>query len=133
MEPIVYQARRHEFEEGWMAALQAIGAPANSPLRNPEQIPSLEALTPIQNLFGVDDEDTPSMKEMVQEIDSYVESIDLEVTSNFDAALHTTPLPPTDSGAHHAGDTQTLPDSAAQPANDATNQPIMETDPVTQA
>ena len=28
------------------------------------------------------------MKELVQEIDSHMESIDLEFTSNFDAALH---------------------------------------------
>ena len=52
------------------------------------------------------------MKELVQEIDSYVESIDLEVTSNFDVALHTAPLPPPNSGAHHDWDAQTLPYSA---------------------
>lgn len=39
VEPIVYQARRHKFGEGWMATLQAMGVPADSPLRNPEQIP----------------------------------------------------------------------------------------------
>ena len=52
------------------------------------------------------------MKELVQEIDSHVESIDLEVTSNFDVALHTAPLPPPNSGAHHDWDAQTLPYSA---------------------
>ena len=39
VEPIVYQDRRHGFREGWMAALQAMGVPDDSPLRNPEQIP----------------------------------------------------------------------------------------------
>ena len=39
VEPIVYQARRHGFGEGWMTALQAMGVPDDSPLRNPKQIP----------------------------------------------------------------------------------------------
>ena len=33
---IVYQARKHGFEEEWMATLQAMGVPTDSPLRNPE-------------------------------------------------------------------------------------------------
>ena len=73
------------------------------------------------------------MKELVQEIDSHVESIDLEVTSNFDVALHTAPLPPPNSGAHHDWDAQTLPYSATQPTEDASNKPAAETDPATQA
>lgn len=36
VEPIVYQARRHGFEEGWMAALQAMEVPDDSLLRNPK-------------------------------------------------------------------------------------------------
>ena len=39
VEPIVHQARFHGFEEGWLAALQAMRVPKDSPLRNPEQIP----------------------------------------------------------------------------------------------
>ena len=39
MEPIVHQSQRHGFGEGWIAALQAIGVPDDSPFRNPEQIP----------------------------------------------------------------------------------------------
>ena len=39
VEPNVYQARKHRFREGWMAALQAIGVPDDSPLRNPDQVP----------------------------------------------------------------------------------------------
>ena len=57
-----------------MAALQAIGVPVDTPLRNPEQIPFPEPLAPVQNLFSAnDEEDTPSTKELVQEIDSHVE------------------------------------------------------------
>lgn len=47
VELIIYQARRHGFEEGWMAALQAMGMPNDSPLRNPEQIPFLEPSPPV--------------------------------------------------------------------------------------
>lgn len=39
VEPIVYQARRRGFGEGWMATLQAMGVSDDSPLRNPEKIP----------------------------------------------------------------------------------------------
>ena len=45
--PIVYQARRHRFEEGWMAAFQVMGVPTDSPLRNPEHIPFPEPLAPV--------------------------------------------------------------------------------------
>ena len=36
VEPIVYQAQRHGFGKGWMAALQAIEVPNDSSLRNPD-------------------------------------------------------------------------------------------------
>ena len=39
VEPIVHQTRSYGFREGWLAALQAMGMPKDSPLRNPEQIP----------------------------------------------------------------------------------------------
>ena len=39
VEPIIFQAWRHGFDEGWMAALQVIEVVDDSPLRNPEQIP----------------------------------------------------------------------------------------------
>jgi len=39
VEPIVHQARFHGFGEGWLAALQAMGVPEDSLLKNPEQIP----------------------------------------------------------------------------------------------
>ena len=39
-EPVVNQARRLGFEAGWFAALQILGVPEDSPLRDPDQIPS---------------------------------------------------------------------------------------------
>ena len=51
-----------------MAALQAMGVPDDSSLRNLKQIPFLEPPPPNQNPLGVDDkEDTPSMRELVHE------------------------------------------------------------------
>ena len=89
VEPIVYQARRHGFREGWVVALQAIGVLDDSLIRNPKQIPFLEPLSPIQNPSGADiEEDTPSMRELVHAIDSHVELVNLEVTSNLNAALY---------------------------------------------
>lgn len=89
VEPIVYQASRNGFEEGWIAALQAMGVLDDSPLRNPKQIPFLGPPPLVQNPSGTNDEqDTPSMKELVQEIDFHVELVELKVTRNFDNALH---------------------------------------------
>ena len=83
VEPIIYQSRQYRFGEGWMAALQAMGVLKDSPLRNPNQIPYPDPPPPIQNPTGAEEEkDTPSMKELIREIDSYVELIDLEITSN---------------------------------------------------
>lgn len=48
-EPIVYQARRHGFGEGWMAALQAMRVPDDSLLRNPDQVPFPDPLPTVQN------------------------------------------------------------------------------------
>ena len=38
-EPIILEARKLGFGEGWLAALQVLGVPEDSPLRNPGQIP----------------------------------------------------------------------------------------------
>ena len=35
VEPVVMQARQLSFQEGWMVALQALGVPEDSPLRDP--------------------------------------------------------------------------------------------------
>ena len=110
VEPIVYQAMRHGFGEEQMAALQAIGVPDESPLRNPKQIPFSEPPPLVQNLSGADEEDSPSMRELVCEIDTYVELVDLEVTSNLNTALHS---------AQPAEDIQAQPFPTAQPTEEA--------------
>ena len=49
MEPIVHQAQLHGFREGWLVALQPMGVPKDSPLRNPEKIPYPALFPPVQN------------------------------------------------------------------------------------
>ena len=60
--------------------------PEDSPLRNLEQIPYPAPPPPVQSQAGaIDEEDTPSMKELVREIDTHAETVDLEATSNLNA------------------------------------------------
>ena len=69
-----------------MAVLQALGVPEDSPLRNPNQIPFPGPSTTAQNPPGaIVEEETPSMRELAEAIDSHVELVDLEVTSNLRA------------------------------------------------
>lgn len=77
----------HGFREGWLATLQAIGVAEESPLRNLEQIPYSVPLSPVQSQAITVDEDTPNKRELVQEIDTHVEMVDLEVTSTLNAAI----------------------------------------------
>ena len=57
-----------------------MGVPEDSQLRNPEQIPYPAPPSPVQSQANAaDEEDTPSMRELVREIDAHV---DLEATSN---------------------------------------------------
>ena len=80
VEPIVHQARLHGFKEGWLVALRVMGVLEDSPLRNPEQIPYLAPPPPVQSQAdATDEEDTPSIRELVKVIDSH---IDPEVTSH---------------------------------------------------
>ena len=80
IEPIVHQARSHGFEEGWLVALQAMGVPDDSPLRNPKQISYSAPPPPVQSQANAaDEEDTPSMREPVRVINTHV---DLKATSN---------------------------------------------------
>ena len=66
-----------------MVALQALGVPEDSPLKNLNQIPFLGSPTATQNCpNAIDEEETQSMRELVEVIDSHVEAIDLEATSN---------------------------------------------------
>ena len=83
VEPVVRQAQKLGFEEGWLAAMQAMGVLEDSPLRNPNQIPFPDLPTAMQNTPGViDEEKTTSMRELVEVTNSHVEQIDLEATSN---------------------------------------------------
>ena len=69
-----------------MAALQALGVPEDSTLRNPNQIPFLGPPTAAQNHPGaIDEKETQSIRELVEAIDSHVKVIDLEATSNLHA------------------------------------------------
>ncbi|KAK9990268.1 hypothetical protein SO802_025253 [Lithocarpus litseifolius] len=86
VEPVVFQARAHGFDEGWQAALQASGMPGDSTLWNSKNIPRPIPPNLVQSQAGAaEDEDTPSMKDLVRAIDTYVEDLDLEVTSNLNA------------------------------------------------
>ena len=77
--------------EGWMTTLLAMGVLDDFPLRNPEQIPFLALPPPVQSQAGAtDEEDSHSMKELVCAIDTHMELVDLEVTSNINAELHGT-------------------------------------------
>ena len=66
-----------------MAALQALGVPEDSPFRDPGQIP-VPVFTPVaQNPAGPnEEEETDSLRELVEQIDAHVEMIGTEVTSN---------------------------------------------------
>ena len=106
VEPIVHQARSHGFEEGWLADFQAMGVPEDSPLRNLAQIPYPAPPPPVQSQVGVaDEEDTPSMRELVRAIDNHAKNVDLKVTSNLNTADDAQgQLPPTgDAPGHHQG------------------------------
>ena len=83
MESIVMQARQLSFQEGWMAALQALGVPEDSPLRDLGRIPFPDPAPAAQNLAGPnDEEETDSLRELVEQIDAHVEMKGTEATSN---------------------------------------------------
>ena len=115
-DPIMFQSQRYGFGEGWMAAVTALSVLEESPFRNPEQIPYLEPLPPpIQNLACPEEEDSQSMRALVEEINSYTESIDLEISSN-----------------PNAGQRQGFPNSNFQTTIDASPLPYEQLqDPVT--
>ena len=64
-EPVMFQSRRYEFSEGWMAALVAVGVPKDSPLKNHDQVPYPKPPPPVQNPTNAEDEETESMRELV--------------------------------------------------------------------
>lgn len=81
--PVMFKKRKYGFGEGWLAAVMAMGVPEDSPLRNTNQIRYPKPSPPTTpKPTEAEDEDTPSMRELVQAINSHAELIDLEITSN---------------------------------------------------
>ena len=81
-EPVVAQAWNLGFEAGWFAALQALGVPEDSHLRDPSQIPLPSPVTAVQDTpAAIDEEETASMRELVEQIDAHAEPEDMEATS----------------------------------------------------
>ena len=81
-EPIVAQARRLGFEAGWFVALQALGVPEDSPLRDPGQIPFPSPVTTVQDPPAtVEEEETASMRELVEQIDAHADPDEMEATN----------------------------------------------------
>ena len=66
-EPVMAQARNLGFEARWFAALQALGVPEDSHLRDPGQIPFPSPVAAVQDTPAViDEEETASMRELVK-------------------------------------------------------------------
>ena len=70
-----------------------IGVANDSLLRNLKKIPFPKPLPPVQqNPTGAkEEEDTPSMRELVEEINSHVELVDLEIINNPNVASDLVP------------------------------------------
>ena len=82
LELVIKEARRLAFEEGWLAALQALKVPKDSPLRDPSQIAFPSLTSAVQNpLEPIDEEETQSMRELVKQIDSHMELDEMEATN----------------------------------------------------
>ena len=87
VEPVIHKAQKLTFEEGWLAALQALRVPEDSPLRDPNEIPFSGPSLAVQNPPGATNKaKSPSMRELVEAIDSHVELVHLEVTNNLCAS-----------------------------------------------
>ena len=83
VEPVINEAWKLAFKEGWLATLQAIGVLEDSLLKDPNQIPLPSLPTTAQKTpIIADEKEMNSLRELVEQIDAYVEPIDLEATSN---------------------------------------------------
>ena len=83
VESVVMQAQQLSFREGWMAALQALGVPEDSSPRDPDQITVPVSVPAAQNPASPNEnEETDSLRELVEQIDAHVEMIGAEVTSD---------------------------------------------------
>ena len=81
-EPVVARARNMGFEAGWFAALQAMGVLEDSHLRDLGQIPFPSPAPAVQEApAAIDEEETASMRELVEQIDAHAEPEEMEATS----------------------------------------------------
>ena len=81
-EPVVARARNLGFEAGWFAALQALGVPEDSYLRDLGQIPFSSPVAAVQDTpITIDEEETANMRELVKQIDAHAEPEDTEAIS----------------------------------------------------
>ena len=70
------------FEAGWFATLQVLGVPEDPPLRDPDQIPFPSTTIVVQNpSTPIEEKETASMKELVEQIDAHAEPEDTEATN----------------------------------------------------
>ena len=82
-ELVIQEAQKLAFGEGWLAALRVLGVSEDSSLRDPNQIPFLGPPFIAQNpLRAADEEETQSMRELVEAIDSHMELVNLEAINN---------------------------------------------------
>ena len=66
-ESVVNEAQKLGFKDGWLATLQALRVPTDSPLGDPSQIPFPSFTLAVQNpLTPIDEEETASMKELME-------------------------------------------------------------------
>ena len=62
--------------------MQVLGVPKDSPLRDPSQIPFPSSVTAVQDPpMPVEEEETASMRELVEQIDAHAEPDEMEATS----------------------------------------------------
>lgn len=82
--PRAHHAQRYRIGEGWVAIVNTLGLPKNSPFRDPEQIPYPEPLlpSPVQDPAHSKEEDSLILRELVEEIDSNAKVIELDIPSN---------------------------------------------------
>lgn len=87
-EPIMLDSLRYGFGEGLMAAVNALGLSEDSPFKDPDQIPLPKHLhPPLEHTSTLNEkEDSLSKRKMVEEMDSYIEVIDLDIPTHLGTA-----------------------------------------------
>ena len=108
VEPVISEARKLAFKEGWFAAFQTMGVPEDSPLKDLDHIPLPNLPVATQKTpVVVDEEETTSLRELVKQIDAHAKPIDLEASSNPNATNQ------------HGRNVQTLPEAQYAPEDAA--------------